>query len=60
MDPRQRLVLNLIVTPVGGAASAVGFGLMEGVAGTVVGVVGASIIGIGILAHLYLSPERRE
>jgi hypothetical protein len=52
--------MNFIVTPVGGAASVVGFALMGGIAGTVVGIVGASIIGFGILTHFYDSPGSEE
>ena len=60
MDPRRRLVMNLIVTPVGGAASVAGFALLDGIAGSVVGMLGVSIIALGILTHLYNPPGRSE
>ena len=60
MDPRHRLVMNLIVTPVGGATFVAGFALMEGIAGSVVGMLGVSIIALGILTHLCNPPGRTE
>ena len=58
MGPKQRLVMDFILALVGGAASIVGFALMEGIAGTVVGIVGVSILAFELLTNLFNPPGR--
>jgi uncharacterized membrane protein YdjX (TVP38/TMEM64 family) len=52
--------MHFILTLIGGAASIVGFAVMEGIAGTVVGLVGGSILAFEVLTNLFNPPRKKR
>ena len=59
MDP-ERAIVDFVFALIGGAVSVIGFTLMEGIEGTVVGILGASVLAFELLTYLFNPPGRGE